>query len=246
MPTFRHGKNTVAMLNGYDFTSYFNSASTTNEVEVPETTTFGSTSRTFITGLEEGSVALEGLWSGGTDEVDAFFNGAISSDTNIVSTIGPEGAAVGRRAILLNANETSYEVTGGIADLVSISAELQSTGTTGGLDRGVLLAAQTTITSTGAQTSVDNAASSANGGVGHLHVTTNSRDGACTIKIQHSADNSTWADLITFTNTVASTVTSQRTEVAAGTTVNRYLRANVTTFGGSTGSLIITVGFARR
>lgn len=246
MPTFRHGKNTIAMLNGYDLTSFFNSVSSSNEVEVPETTTFGSASRTFITGIKEGSVALEGLWTGVADEVDAFFNSAVSSDDNIVSTIGPEGAAVGRRAILLNANETSYEVTGGIGDLVAITAELQASGTTGGLDRGVLLAAQTAITATGEQSSVDNAASSANGGVGHLHVTTNSRDGACTIKIQHSADNSTWADLITFTNTTASTVTSQRTEVAAGTTVNRYLRANVTTFGGSTGSLIITVGFARR
>jgi len=246
MPTFRHGKNTIAMLNGYDLTSYFNSASSTDEVEAPETTTFGSASRTFIKGIKEGTVTLEGLWSGATDEVDAIFHAALSSDSNITTTIGPEGAAVGRRAVLLNANETSYEVTGGIGDLVAVSAELQASGTVGGLDRGVLLAAKASITATGAQSSVDNSASSANGGVAHLHVTGNSRDGACTIKVQHSADNSTWADLVTFTNTVASTVTSQRTEVAAGTTVNRYLRANVTTFGGSTGSLTITVGFARR
>ena len=48
MPTFRHGKNTIAMLNGYDLTSYFNSASSTDEVEAPETTTFGSASRTSV------------------------------------------------------------------------------------------------------------------------------------------------------------------------------------------------------
>ena len=246
MPTFRHGKNTVALLNQFDFTNYFNSATSSNEVELPETTTFGSSTRSYITGIKEGSVGLEGLFSGGALEIDTFFNTAISSDSNIVSTIGPEGAVVGRRAVLLNANETSYEITGGIGDLVAISAELQASGTTGGLDRGVLLAAQATISSAAAISSVDNAVSSSNGGVAHLHVTTNSRDGACTIKIQHSADNSTFADLVTFTNTTASTTTSQRVEVAAGTTVNRYLRANVTTFGGSTGSLIITVGFARR
>lgn len=246
MPTFRHGKNTITAVNATDLTQFFNSATTTDEVDLPETTTFGSANRTYIHGMQDGTVSVEGLWTGVANEVDAILGGVLTSATPTLITIGPEGAGIGRRGILANANETSYEVSGGIADLVAITAEFQTTGTLGGLDRGVLLASQQSVTSTGALTSVDNSASSANGGVGHLHVTTNTRDGAVTVKIQHSADNSTWADLITFTNTTASTATSQRVEVGAGTTVNRYVRANVTSFGGSTGSLIITVGFARR
>lgn len=246
MPTFRHGKNTITAVNATDLTQYFNSASTTDDVELPETTTFGSVNRTYINGMKEGTVAVEGLWTGVAGEVDDILGSVLTSSTPTLITIGPEGAGVGRRAILANANETSYEISAGIADLVAISAEFQASGSLGGLDRGVLLASQLSVTTTGAQASVDNSASSANGGVGHLHVTANSRDGAVTVKIQHSANNSTWADLITFTNTTASTVTSQRVELNAGTTVNRYVRANVTTFGGSTGSLTITVGFARR
>lgn len=246
MPTFRHGKNTITAVNATDLTQFFNSASTTDEVDLPETTTFGSANRTYINGMKDGTVSVEGLWTGVANEVDAILGGVLTSATPTLITIGPEGAGIGRRGILANANETSYEVSGGIADLVAITAEFQTTGTLGGLDRGVLLASQQSVTSSGGLTSVDNSASSANGGVGHLHVTANTRDGAVTVKIQHSADNATWADLITFTNTTASTATSERVEVSAGTTVNRYVRANVTTFGGSTGSLIITVGFARR
>lgn len=244
MPTFRHGKNTITAVNEYDLTTYFNSASSADEVEVPETTTFGSASRSFIGGMKGGSISVEGLWEGSTTGVDVALQAALGNASSSVATIGPEGAGVGRRGVLVNANATSYEISAGIADLVTISAEFESSGTKGGLDRGVLLAAQNVISATGAQSSVDNATSTTNGGVGHLHVTSNTRDGVCTIKIQHSADNSTWADLITFTNTVASTTTSQRVEVTG--TVNRYVRANVTSFGGSTGSLTITVGFARR
>ena len=246
MPTFRHGKNTIVFVSKYDVSEYFNSSTTTNEVDTPETTTFGSTSRSYITGQKAGMVSFEGLWEGTvvgvTNTIDVAFGDGLAGAESII-TVGSEGAGIGRRAKLLLANETSYEITGAIADVVSITAEAEATG---GLDGGVLLAAQQAVTATVANASVDNAASSANGGVAHLHVTTNTRDGAVTVKVQHSANNSTWADLVTFTNTTAATTTSQRVEVAAGTTVNRYLRANVSGFAGSTGSVTITVGFARR
>lgn len=243
MPTFRHGKNTIVSVGNYDLSTFFTSATTTNNVDVLDSTTFGSANKSYVVGQKEGTVSFEGLWTGVADEVDAALLAALGGATPTPITVGSEGAAIGRRAKLLNANETSYEVSSAIADLVSISAEAQATD---GLDGGVLLAAQQSVTATVDNSSVDNAASSANGGVAHLHVTANSRDGVATIKVQHSSDNSTWVDLVTFTNTTASTITSQRVEVAAATTVNRYLRAKVSSFGGSSGSLTITVGFARR
>lgn len=243
MPTFRHGKNTIAAVGAADLSTYFTSATTNNSVDVLDSTTFGSANKSYVVGTKEGTVSFEGLWTGAVGEVDAVLLAALATDTSTVITVGSEGAGIGRKAKLLDANETSYEVSSAIGDLVSISAEAQATE---GLDGGVLLAAQQTITATINNTSVDNAISSANGGVAHLHVTANTRNGAVTIKVQHSSDNSTWVDLVTFTNTTATTPTSQRVVVAAGTTVNRYLRAQVSGFAGSTGSVIITVGFARR
>ncbi len=246
MPTFRHGKNTVVVFDKFDLTTYFNSVTTSAMAEAVETTTFGSANKTYAVGMKDGTVSLEGLWAGDVLGVDETLTAAIASTTKKIITVGSEGAAIGRRAQLINTDETSYEISSAVADMVSISAEAQASGTVGGLDGGVLLAVQQSVTATVNNTSVDNSASSANGGVGHLHVTANTRNGAATIKIQHSANNSTWADLTVFTATTSSTTTSERIEVAAGTTVNRYLRTIVSAFAGSSGSATITVGFARR
>ena len=112
------------------------------------------------------------------------------------------------------------------------------------LASGVQLTAGASIAhgSLGNLSSVDNSASSANGGAGTLHVPTNTVNGNTTIKIQHSANNSTWADLISFTVVGASTKTSELKAVSG--TVNRYLRATAST-AGSSGSITFMVAFAR-
>jgi len=246
MPTFRHGKNTIVLFNAFNLTEYFNSVSTSAMAEAVETTTFGSANKTYAIGMKDGTVSLEGLWAGDATGVDEVLAAAVTSDAKNIITVGTEGATLGRRAKLVNTDETSYEISGAVADMVTISAEAQASGTVGGFDGGVLLAANQTVTATVANTGVDNAAASTNGGVAHLHVTTNTRNGAITVKVQHSTNNSTWADLLTFTATTSATTTSERIEVAAGTSVNRYVRANVSGFAGSSGSATITVGFARR
>ena len=73
----------------------------------------------------------------------------------------------------------------------------------------------------------------------------NTRNGTVTMKIQHSTDNSTFVDLVTFTVVGSTTTTQERIVVAAGTTVNRYLRAQ-STVAGTTGSITPIVAFARR
>jgi len=246
MPTFRHGKNTVVLFDKYNLSEYFNTATTTAMAEAVETTTFGSANKTYAIGMKDGTVSLEGLWAGDVSGVDEVLAAAVGSSSKKIITVATEGSTLGRRAKLINTDETSYEIASAVADMVTITAEAQASGTVGGFDGGVLLAANQTVSSVTANTSVDNSTSSANGGVAHLHVTANTRNGAATIKVQHSANNSTWADLVVFTATTSSTTTSERIEVAAGTTVNRYVRANISAIAGSTGSVTLTVGFARR
>lgn len=88
--------------------------------------------------------------------------------------------------------------------------------------------------------SVDNAASSANGGAGYLQVTAYSGFDSVVYKIRHSADDSTYADLITFT-TVTAGPTAERKTVSG--TVNRHLLVSGDVTG--TGSATAMVGFAR-
>lgn len=244
MPTFRHGRNTVVLTDQYDLSSFFNESSSSRTVETAETTTFGSSAKSYITGLRDGTLSLSGLFDGTANAVDQIFAAALQSATDNNVTVALEGNSVGTLVHMLASQETSYEVTSPVSDVVSVSAEFQADG---GLESGRLLAPATVISTatTTNGTAVDNTTSSTNGGVAHVHVTANTRNGATTVKVQHSADNVTYADLVTFTSVGASTLTSERVAVASGTTVNRYLRAQITTAGAS-GSITTTVAFARR
>lgn len=248
MPTFRHGKNTVVLFDKYDLSNYFTTANVMAKADTVETTTFGSAYKTYAVGQEDATVSLDGLWSGVLDTTgsDAVLWTAFGSTTKKMITIAAEGNTLGRRATMLNTDEASLDIKTAIADMVKITATAQASGTTGSFDSGVLLASAQVLASTATNTGVDNAIATTNGGVAHLHVTANTRNGAINVKVQQSANNSVWTDLVIFTATTSSTVTSERIEIAAGTSVNRYLRVNVSGFAGSAGSATITVGFARR
>lgn len=249
MPTFRHGKQTTVLSKEYNLSSYLNSVSASNSIETPETTTFGSSDRSFISGHTDGTVSFEGLFDGTTngttigataDGIDKILSDALGSTTNAVMTVSNDGPAFGRRAILLSAVSTNYEVSSPLADVVAITGGANANE---GLDYGVWLGVLSAITATSTGTSVDGTASSTNGGVGHVHITTNTRSSTTVAKVQHSTDNSTWVDLITFTTIAIGGLTSQR--VTTTGTVNRYVRALVTPATG-TGSITFSIAFSRR
>lgn len=241
---FIHGKS-VSVIHGVtDLSSFLNEASTARQVDTAETTTFGAAGggKTYITGLKDGTLSCSGLFDGASTAVDAVLTASLGSDSLSPVTYAPEGFAVGSRVSVLQAKSTSYQVSSPVGDVVSVSYDAQADG---GIDAGVSLCLLASVSATTNTTSHDNTASSANGGLAQLHVTVNTRDAGTVFKVQHSADNSTWADLATFT-TVATVVTaSERVAVASGTTVNRYLRAQATLSAG-TGSITYQISFSRR
>lgn len=239
---FIHGKNANVLHGAYALTSFLNDGSVSSSVETSETTAFGNSAKTYITGLKDGTLSASGMFDGEANAVDEVLTASIGSDSLSPVTFAANGLAIGERVVLLQAKTTSYDVSAPVGDVVSVSYDAQADG---GLDYGVSLAALASISSTTNSTSVDNGASTANGGLAQAHVTVNSRSGNSTIKVQHSSDNSTWADLATFTVVATTVITSGRVAVAAGTTVNRYLRAQNTLAAG-TGSITYQVSFARR
>ena len=64
---FAHGKSVQVFCDSYELSSYFNSATITQNGEPNETTTFTNTSKTFVKGLTSGSLSLEGLFEAATD-----------------------------------------------------------------------------------------------------------------------------------------------------------------------------------
>lgn len=238
---FLHGKGTAVLFNEYDLSSYFNDAGVTRNVETAETTAFGNNSKTYIIGLMDGTLSLSGMFDGTAGAIDAVLAGVLGTENAAVTTVLYNGASIGNRVQLAQTEVTSYDVSAPVGDVVAASTELQADG---GVDNGIALSALKAITATGTETAQDNSASSSNGGVAHLHVTANAHDASAVFKVQHSADNIAWADLATFTTVATTVTTAERVVVAAGTTVNRYLRAEYTLSG--SGSITFQMSFARR
>lgn len=242
---FRHGKNTKVLVGAFDLSAYFAEATVAASVETAETTTFGAAggSKTYVTGLNDATLSLSGMFDGDANAIDEVLVGILGSDTPVNFTVAQDGGMVlGARCVLGQAIDTKYDLSSPVSDVVKSSADFQFDA---GASRGIILAPLASISATGNQTSVDNSTSTANGGTAMLHVPANTRNGNITIKVQHSSDNVTFADLVTFTVVSSTTKTSERVSVASGTTVNRYLRAQYTV-AGSTGSATIAVAFARR
>lgn len=132
--------------------------------------------------------------------------------------------AVGDPTFSIPNQQASYTVAGDAPCTVSVN---MNPGQTGSLSVGGLMSPWGRALAVGASlsgntngTSVDNAASSANGGIGYLHLTASS-GGTWAFTIQHSTDNSTFSDLITFSAN-GSAVTAEQGTVTG--TVNRYVR----------------------
>ena len=237
---FIHGKNTGVVVGGGNLSSFFNEASASQDVETAETTAFGSTAKTYIIGLKDGTMSVSGMFDGDQNSVDEQIEAVLGAEAASVATIAPEGLTIGKAAYSCAARKTSYEISSPVGDVVATSLSIQADG---GIDRGVLLGANTAVTTSGTGAAQDNSATSSNGGVGFLHVTANARNGATDFKVQHSADGVTYTDLVTFTSVPSNTTTAER--IAVTGTVNRYVRASHAP-GGSSGSVTYTMTFARK
>jgi len=251
MPTFVHGKNSKVYLDEFDMSAYLNSTDVNHTQDTAETTAYGATARAYIPSQASGTLSFGGLYDAvtGAGSSDKEFEAILGSTTHPVLTVAIDGGTIGNRAVIARANETSYTISSPVADINSVTADFEcyadpANNVDFGVASGVQLTTGASIAhgSLGALASVDNSASSANGGAAVLHVPTNTVDGDTTIKVQHSADDAAWADLISFTAVGASTITSQLSAVTG--TVNQYLRVTAST-AGSSGAITFMVSFAR-
>lgn len=238
---FVHGKGTALLLNSIDASGFFNTVSTGYGCDTAETTAFGNDSKAYIMGLSYGTLSASGMFEAGTDKIDDTLTAALGGDDAAVVTVCIDGATAGNTVRVLQGDVENYSLETPIADVVAASVDITSDD---GIDNGIALSGLAAVTATGNGASQDNGASSANGGVATLHVTANAHNDTSVYKVQHSADDAAWADLATFTTVAATTKTSERILVAAGTTVNRYLRVQRTLNG--SGSITFLSAFARR
>lgn len=232
----QHGKSGTVLVGAYNLSSMFNDMTIGRAKQAVQTTTYGDTSHDFIEGLREGRIELTGLFDGVADKADDRLHTAFVASTLTPVTVSPSDTTAGNKAFIAQVWNTDYNVTSPVEDVVATGATMLAD------DRGVEvghwhanLAQQSGALE---YSSIDNGASSANGGVGTLHVTQFNGVNA-TVKVRDSADNVTFADKLSF-----ATVTGLTSEYKTVTgTINRYTRIELS---GTFTTITLAGAFARR
>lgn len=219
------------------------------EVEEAETTVLCSTIKDYIPGLSEVTVEMEGYFDTNTASpattLEAWMDGRIG--TTFPMTYAPEGGAdIGDPVYIMNGFLQEYSVENTVDEAAAMEMTFRATS---GLSRAKVVhtdGTARTATGNGGDTppgtgNLDNVTSTAFGGVGVLQVSAVSGTlPTLVVKLQHSANGTVWADLITFTSQNA--VNGEYSTVSG--TVNRYLRASWT-ITGTTPSFNFSLAFAR-
>lgn len=130
MPTFRHGKAAVFKIDDSggtlrDISNTLNSVSFPREAEVLETTSFGSSDRSYVVGFKNQTISIEGSFDA---TVDGYLAGVLGAADSLSFEYGPEGSTATYTKYTGECFLTSYETSAGVGDIVSYSAEFQITG----------------------------------------------------------------------------------------------------------------------
>jgi len=130
MPTFRHGKSTVFKVDNAagtltDISNTLTDVGFPQSVDTAETSTFGSSAKSYVVGLTDSSLSISGNFDA---TVDAHLAGVLGQAASLSFEYGPEGSTAGYVKYTGEAYLTSYEKSGAIGDVVSYSAEFQVTG----------------------------------------------------------------------------------------------------------------------
>jgi hypothetical protein len=238
---FLSGQKSRVIAGDFHFSPVTAQWSHESPVDTLDTSTIVDTAKQFIVGQNMSTFTMSG-WLDVDATADAHFdqmNDWKSATAAEALSIAPNGFALSSEVVLIGALESKFTVGSQVADKATFSLDAQTDGQT---DFGVSLKDLAAVTGNTNGSSNDNAASSAGGGVGHLHVTAFTGFTNIVVKVQHSTDNFSGSvvDLVTFTTVTG--LTQQRSAVTG--TVNRYLRYVVTVTG--SGSATFQVSFARR
>lgn len=220
---------------------YARSFSATKSRKMFDITSLESTAEEFVPGHQAGAASMSLMLDGSAAATSQFVLQNTWLDTPQPITFSFDPSTLGNDAVLMLGNQSDAQFNSQLNDVQLFDVTVQPDGQ---VNRGQIVGLESTsITTTTNGTSVNSGAASANGGVAHLHVTAFSGLTSDTVTIEHSTTGSSgWTTLATFT--AATGVTSQRVVVAAGTTVNQYLRVVDTVVG--TGSCSRVVAFARK
>lgn len=236
----------TVLADGLDLSGTLKSLESMGETEMHDSTALGTTGfRSFVPGLTERGVQGEGMWAydGTTDafSLDKAFHDEHVAGANRLISVGFQGSAIGATAKLYNTKQVKYSIKETIGQIIMANFETKVTADVansllGYAKDGVWLMNQA-VTGTVNGTTFDDGAGATTGWLAHCHVTADNFSNMV-VKVQHSTDGSSWADLISFT--AFSTIGAQQASNTV-TSVNRFIRAIVSTFTGTSAQVAVAI-----
>lgn len=196
-----------------------------------------------VTGINKSAHERIGGHRDGRLEMTTFFNHvAVTGGTHEKLAALPRtdviltycrGTVLGSPAASLVGKQVNYDPTRGDDGMLTFGVSAQSNGY--GIEWGQqLTAGLRTDTAATNGTAIDTTASASFGGQAYLQLTAFTGTDV-TVKIQDSADNSTFADVTSFAFTqVTAAPASERIALANTATIRRYVRVSTVTTGGFT------------
>ena len=128
MPTFTHGKDAVFKITDAgatlrDISTVLSSVTLSREVDTAETSALGTSAKTYIPGLNDATISIEGMADVTTS---GYLEGILG--TTKAFEFYPAGTAAGQVKYSGNAILTSFESAAEIGGAVTVSGEFQVTG----------------------------------------------------------------------------------------------------------------------
>ena len=124
MPTFTHGKEAVIILDNTNLSTTLTDVSVSLSADVSETSTFSSTSKTFVSGLRDGQATASGYFETSSPDSDAEYLAQLGGSGSAFS-IAPVSYVRGNPVTLGKVVETSYDRSADIAGVVSVAVAFQ-------------------------------------------------------------------------------------------------------------------------
>lgn len=125
---FQHGKNTNFQINSKDISQYCDNVDFPEVADTAETSTFGASAKTYIPGLTDSTLAIQGKFdptvTTGPDAVLQPLVGAAAT----TFIYGPYGNTSGFVKYTGSAICTNYKITSPIGGVVTFTADFQCTG----------------------------------------------------------------------------------------------------------------------
>lgn len=232
-------KDMAFYLGQFDITDYSTATSLAATRNMHDATTFGKTGITSHPGTEAPTMSWSGLYDdtagSGSEAILSTLRDASSS--TVVSFV--INGAVGNPMYTSDGGWVIDNTTdSSVGSLVLMTSTVNLDQTT----KSKSLGDKSTVTASTSGTSIDDSASSSDGGSWVYHIFAISASGGNAqwqIKFQHSANNSTWADA---SSVNVNAVGAAKTDVSG--TLNRYVRQRVV-LDASSGSITFAASYNR-